>query len=132
MKTTILLALAVLVLLAGAAGAADKGMIVVSAEGQTAEASVSALVARAPFFLFFDETGKLLETVANPYRQAGGSGITVADFLARKGATVIVAEGFGPQIADEIRGKGIATVSFKGSARDAVKSVLQAKKTDKK
>jgi len=131
MKTTIRFVFAVLALLAGAAGAADKGMIVVAAEGQTAEVSVSDLVARAPFFLFFDGTGKLLETVANPYRQAGGSGITVADFLARKGAAVVVAGGFGPQIADEMRGKGIATVPFKGSARDAVKSVLQSRNTDK-
>jgi predicted Fe-Mo cluster-binding NifX family protein len=106
-------------------------MIVVAAEGQTAEVSVSDLVARAPFFLFFDGTGKLLETVANPYRQGGGSGITVADFLARRGAGVIVAGGFDPKIADEIRGKGIATVSFKGSARDAVRSVLQVKNKDK-
>jgi predicted Fe-Mo cluster-binding NifX family protein len=131
MKTTILFVFAALALLAGAAGAADKGMIVVAAEGQTAEVSVSDLVARAPFFLFFDGTGKLLETVANPYRQGGGSGITVADFLARRGAGVIVAGGFGPKIADEIRGKGIATVSFKGSARDAVRSVLQVKNKDK-
>ena len=131
MKTTILLALAVLVLMAGAAGAADKAMIVVSAEGQTAQASVSALVARAAFFLFYDKTGKLLEAVPNPYRQGGGSGITVVDFLAGKGVSVIVAEGFGSQIVNEIRSKDIAVVSFKGSAVDAVKSVLQSKKADK-
>jgi len=42
-----------------------------------------------------------------------------------------VAEGFGPQIVNEIRSKDIAVVSFKGSAVDAVKSVLQSKKADK-
>ena len=131
MRTITFLVFAIVVLFAGTASAAVKGMIVVAAEGQTQEASVSAVVARAPIFLFYDKTGKLLEAVPNPYRQGGGSGITVVDFLAGKGASVIVAEGFGPQIVNEIRSKDIAAVSFKGSAVDAVKSVLQSKKTDK-
>jgi hypothetical protein len=38
-----------------------------------------------------------------------------------------VAEEFGGQIVEVMKGKGIKAVSFKGSAEEAVKKVLQTK-----
>ena len=73
--------------------------------------------------MFFDKDGKLIEALANPGKNAENSG-TAIGFLAGKGATVVVAEGFGPKIVEVMKGKGIKAVSFKGSAEEAVKKVL--------
>jgi len=127
MKKVICLMLTILFLVSGLAFAGQKEKIAVAANGQTPEASVSAQAGRAPFFLFFDENGKLTEAIANPAKDLQSSGIAVADFLAGKGVTVLVAEGYGPQIVQVMKGKGIRTVSFKGSVGEAVKKVLQSK-----
>jgi predicted Fe-Mo cluster-binding NifX family protein len=51
----------------------------------------------------------------------------VADFLASKGVTVLVAGAYGPRIVEVMKGKGIRTVTFTGTAADAVKKVLSSK-----
>ena len=106
---------------------AGKGdIIAVAATGETRADSVSAQAGGAAFFLIFDKEGKLIETLANPEKDAASPGTAVVDFLAGKGATVVVAEGFGPKIIEVMKGKGIKAVSFKGSAEEAVKKALQA------
>ena len=101
---------------------AGGGKIAVAANGESPEALVSSQAGPAPFILFFDADGKFIEALANP----GKDGLAVATFLAERGATVVVAEGFGPKIVEVMKGKGIKAVSFKGSAEEAVKKVLQA------
>jgi predicted Fe-Mo cluster-binding NifX family protein len=108
-----------------AAGKAE--IIAVAANGQTTKASVSAQAGKAAFFLIFDKEGKLIETLANPEKNAASPGTAVIDFLVGKRATVIVAEGFGPKIVEVMKGKGIKAISFKGSVEEAIKMVLISK-----
>jgi predicted Fe-Mo cluster-binding NifX family protein len=126
MKKVISIILAILFMASGFAFAGEKEKIAVAANDKTPTASVSKQAGPSPFFLIFDGKGKLIETIANPAKDSQNSGIAVADFLAGKGATVVVAEGFGPKIVEVMKGKGIKAVSFKGSAEEAVKKVLQA------
>jgi predicted Fe-Mo cluster-binding NifX family protein len=125
MKKGISVMLTMLFLVSGIAFAGQKEKIAVAANGLIPVASISAQAGRAPFFLFFDENGKLIETIANPAKDSQNSGIAVADFLAGKGVTVVVAEGFGNRIVEVMKGKGIKAVAFKGSAEAAIKKVLQ-------
>jgi len=121
--------LAVIFLLAGLGYAADGEKIAVAAEGKTAAAKVSAVAARAPYFLIFDGSGKLLEAVDNPYKYAkGGAGTSIVPFLAQKGATMVVAGEFGKNMAQAMKAQGIRYLEFKGSAEGALKKVLEAKK----
>jgi predicted Fe-Mo cluster-binding NifX family protein len=106
---------------------AGKGKIAVAANGETASAPVSVQAGGAAFFLIFDKEGKLIETLTNPEKNAATPGPAAVDFLAGQGATVIVAEGFGPRIVEVMKGKGIRAMSFKGSAEEAVKNILQVK-----
>ncbi len=101
--------------------------IAVAANGQTPASTVGKQPGRSPFFLIFDEKGTFIQGIENPYykKQAGGAGISVADFLASKGATVIVAEGFGPRIVEIMQGKGIRPVASTGVAEEAVRSLVQ-------
>jgi predicted Fe-Mo cluster-binding NifX family protein len=98
-----------------------------AAIGQTLASTVGKQPGRSPFFLIFDEKGTFVQGIENPYykEQAGGAGISVADFLASKGVTVIVAEGFGPRIVEIMQGKGIRPVAFTGVAEEAVRSLVQ-------
>ncbi|MBP1717830.1 MAG: hypothetical protein H6Q43_1268 [Deltaproteobacteria bacterium] len=120
--------LAVIFLLAGLGYAADGEKIAVGAEGKTTAAKVSAVAARAPYFLIFDGSGKLLEAVDNPYKDAkGGAGTSIVPFLAQKGATVVVAGEFGKNMIQGMKGKGMRYLEFKGSAEEALKKALAKK-----
>jgi predicted Fe-Mo cluster-binding NifX family protein len=105
---------------------AEKGdiIIVVAANGETRADSVSAQAGGAAWFLIFNKTGELIEKLPNPEKNAENPGIAVVDFFAGKGATVVVAEGFGPKIVGSMQSKGISAVSFKGSVHEALKKIL--------
>ncbi len=117
--------LLIVTMLLGMSGAAFAGqeIIAVAADGETPEASVSSRLGWAPFILFFDANGKFIEASVSP----GKDGLTVADFLVKKGATVIVAQWFGQRIVEVLKEKGIRAVTFTGSAQVAAKEVLRVK-----
>jgi predicted Fe-Mo cluster-binding NifX family protein len=99
--------------------------IAVAANGDAPGAQVSAQPASSPYFLIFDQKGKLLEALENPYKTAASPGPDIVNYLAGKGATVVVGGDFGPKIVDAMKAKRMWPVRFKGSAEDAVKKVLQ-------
>jgi predicted Fe-Mo cluster-binding NifX family protein len=103
------------------------GKIAVAASGKTPSALVGSQPGRAPYFLFFDKQGTFVEAVDNPYKDAGSAGISTVDFLAGKGVSDLVAEGYGPRIVEVMKGKGIRAVTFTGTAADSVKKLLGAK-----
>ena len=119
--------LAILFLMTGLAFAEQKGNICVATKEKSAEAAVFDKAGLAPYLLIFDGKGKMIEAVANPFKDKEGAGKSVAELLKNKGVTVIVAEELGGQIAEVMKSKGIKAVSFKGSAAAAVKKILQSK-----
>ena len=127
MKRFISVALVALFLASGLAFAEQKGKIMVATKEKSADAAVSKQAAIAPFFLFFDEKGKMTEAIENPYKDKEGAGKSIAELLKNKGITIVVAEGFGGQIVEVMKRKGIKALPFKGSALEAVKKVLQSK-----
>jgi predicted Fe-Mo cluster-binding NifX family protein len=106
---------------------AGQEKIVVAANGETNAAAVSAQAGGAAYFLIFDNKGNLIETLANPEKNAASPGTAVVHFLVGKGATTVVAEGFGPKIVETMKSKGIKVIAFKGSVEEAVKKLLQSK-----
>jgi predicted Fe-Mo cluster-binding NifX family protein len=124
MKKFISIMLAILFMASGLVFAGEKEKIAVAANDKTPAASVGKQAGPSPFFLILDSKGKLVEAIDNPYKEGGG-GIAVADFLAGKGVTVVVAQEFGSRIVEVMKNKGIRTVAFKGSAEEAVKKLLQ-------
>jgi len=127
MKKTICVMVVFLMLVTVCAFAAEKVKIAVAANDKTPQAAVSGRAGTASFFLFFDGKGKFLEAAENPYKGKEGAGKSVAAYLAAKGVSVIVAEGFGGPIVDVMKSKGIKVVASKGSAEEAVKGILQSK-----
>ncbi len=101
-------------------------IIAVAANGETRADSVSAQAGGATYFLIFNKTGDLIEKLANSEKNAENPGIAVVDFLVGKGATIVVAEGFGPKVVEVMKGKGIKAFAFKGNVEEAVKKILQS------
>jgi predicted Fe-Mo cluster-binding NifX family protein len=127
MKKGIFIIMVLVLFLAIPAFATQSIKITVAANDKVMTATVSGQAATANYFLFFDQKGKLLEAVQNPFKDADRAGPSVVGFLAGKGITVVVAGGFGPKIVDDMKAKGITPVSFSGVAAEAVKKVLQSK-----
>jgi predicted Fe-Mo cluster-binding NifX family protein len=100
-------------------------IIAVAANGETPDASVSALAVGARFFLIFNNSGKLIDALPNPAKTAENPGTTIVNLLAGHSASVIVAEGFGTKFIEYTNGKGIKAFAFKGSAGGAVKNILE-------
>ena len=127
MKKCCSVVLTVLFLLPGLVLAGQQEKIAVAANDKIPSAAVSKQAGLAPYFLFFDGKGKMTEAIENPYKDKEGAGKSVAELLGNKGVTVVVAGELGGQIVEVMKGKGIKTVSFKGSAEEAVKKILQPK-----
>ncbi len=128
MRKIALIFLSLFFLMVSFGHAVEQGQIAIAAEGKNASSKVSSVAARSPYFLIFDRSGKLLEAVNNPYKEAkGGAGTSVVPFLFQKGVTVVVAGEFGIRMIEAMKGKGMRYLEFKGRAEEAVKRVLEAK-----
>lgn len=104
----------------------EKVVIAVASEGETLDAAVSHLAARAPYFLIVDDTGKLIEAAENPCKDIrGGAGVSAANFLAEKNVTIVVAGNFGNKMIDALKAQEIAYLKFEGMVADAVDKVLK-------
>ncbi len=112
--------------------ASQKERIAVAADKKMLDAAVSSQAGRSSFFLLFDDKGTFLEAIVNPYTDVKSRGIAIADLLAGRDTSVVVAEGFGTKFIEYMDGKVIKAFAFKGSAREAVKNILQYNGDSKK
>lgn len=103
-------------------------IIAVASDGKTLKDSVSQLAARCPYFLFIDNTGKLLEAVDNPYADTRrGAGVSAAHFLAERNVTIVIAGMFGDKMKNVLETKEIAYFESQGIVEEVIKKVLEKK-----
>ena len=104
----------------------EKAIIAIASDGETLDAAVSHLAARGAYFLIVDSDGKLLEAVENPYKDTrGGAGVSVANFLAEKEVTIVVAGNIGNKMKDALDAQEMAFFEFEGIAEEAIKKILE-------
>ena len=128
MKRMILISLAILVFYPVMVNAAEMEnmKIAVAADSKSIKNSVSKIAAKCPYYFIFNNEGKLIELVDNPYKDASrNAGPSAANFLAQRGIDTLVAESFGSKMIDALRNNGKTHFEFKGSVDDAVKRVLK-------
>ena len=128
MKRLFFISLAILFLCAVMVNAAEleKIKIAVASGDKTVKASVSNEAAKCPYYLIFDSEGKLTEVIDNPYENAsGGAGPSVANFLAQRGVTIVVAGNFGSKMINTLKDNDMAHFEFEGGIDDAVKRALE-------
>ena len=128
MKKMFLIGLAILLLCPVMINAAELEniKIAVAADGKFAHASVSNMAAKCPYYLIFNNKGELIEVVDNPHKDAsGGAGPLAANFLARRGISIVIAGNFGSKMVNTLENKSVTHFEFKGVADNAVKKVLK-------
>jgi|GEM_PF-54902 len=127
MKKTLFLILVILSIVTVIADAAqnDAAKIAVASNSKDIAASISNKADKCPYYLIFDGTGELIEVVGNPYKDVqSGAGPQIADFLANKGVTVVIAETFGKKMIEAMRSNSTDYFQLQDAVLDAVKIVL--------
>ncbi|MDZ7802730.1 NifB/NifX family molybdenum-iron cluster-binding protein [Thiohalophilus sp.] len=105
---------------------AGEARIAVAADGADANATVSAVAARAPYILIFDTHGTLLESHPNPVAaNPGSAGPALATWLGEKKIDMLIAGDFGAKLSPALAEQNINTVVARGPANEAVKEVGQ-------
>ncbi len=101
-------------------------LIAVATLEKTENSQIADKAARAPHYLIFGKQGNLLEVIANPFCDTErGAGPKVADFLASKNVTIIVAGYFGHKMKAALDRKGIDQHEASGTATDVVKNLIK-------
>ena len=102
--------------------------IAVAATRADENAEVSPRPGRSKFYLIFDESGHLLEVMANPfYRGGGGAGFGVAKMLQDKEVDIVVGGRFGENMEGALRGRGLRYRAMGGPVKEAMIQVLRSR-----
>ncbi len=79
------------------------------------DAEISERGGRAPYYLIFNETGEVTESIKNPFAVGGGgAGYSVAKMLADKDVDVCVAGVIGGNMNEALSDREIKFVEKKG------------------
>jgi predicted Fe-Mo cluster-binding NifX family protein len=127
MKETLFSTLIVLSLVPAMAYAAQKdaAKIAVASNSKDITSSISNKAGKCPYYLIFNSKGELIEVISNPYKDAqSGAGQQTANFLAKKGVTLIVAETFGDKMIEAMRSNSTDYLKLQGIVHDAIKKVV--------
>ena len=127
MKETLFSTLIVLSLVPAMAYAAqkDEAKIAVASNSKDITSSISNKAGKCPYYLIFNSKGELIDAISNPYKDAqSGAGQQTANFLAKKGVTLIVAETFGDKMIEAMRSNSTDYLKLQGIVHDAIKTVL--------
>ncbi len=100
--------------------------IAVAALGKKQSSEIGDQAGRAPFYLIFDESGTLLETLKNPFsRGGGGAGFGVAKMLADRQASVAVAGEFGQKMTSALEERGLRAYKYKGTVLEGLAALKE-------
>lgn len=96
--------------------------IAISASAPELSSSVDPRFGRCPYFIFIDPATMDFEAVENPnISSPGGAGIQSAQFLAGKGAKVLLTGSCGPNAFQTLQAAGVeVVVGITGSVQEAV------------
>ena len=101
-------------------------IIAVATFKKTESSQISDKAARAPYYLIFDRRGNLLEVISNPFHDAArGAGSKMADLLASKNVSLVVASAFGHKMKSALDKKGINHHEASGIAKRVVQDLVK-------
>jgi predicted Fe-Mo cluster-binding NifX family protein len=105
----------------------EKSIYAVASNGPAQESPVSDQAARAPFYLLFDGSGNILETLENPVSPVTGRAAPQAvGFLAGRGIRALLAARFGQKMLRELDSIGVDPVEANGPVKTAISLFLES------
>ncbi len=101
--------------------------IAVASTEKHEDSTISDRAGRAPYYLIFDDSKKLLEAIDNPFSfGGGGAGFSVAKMLADKNIHMVIAEKFGPKMSGALEERGVDFHAATGKIKAALDEILQS------
>jgi len=98
--------------------------LAVAAEGPEASATISKRAARAPFYLIFEQDGRLIESLQNMAAQeSGGASSTAVRLLEQHSVGTLVAGDVGRKMLVALQEREIKHVIKTGTVADAVRDL---------
>lgn len=95
--------------------------IAVASTKKTTDSDISENAGRAPYYLIFDGSGNLIETIDNPFSfGGGGAGFSTAKMLADKEVDVVIAGKFGFKMTGALEERGLEYKELSGPIKDAL------------
>ncbi|MEA2092814.1 MAG: NifB/NifX family molybdenum-iron cluster-binding protein [Patescibacteria group bacterium] len=103
--------------------------IAIAVNNKDQNSQISERAGRASHYLIFDEKGKALGDISNPFlEERGGAGTATAEMLADKGISVVIAGDFGRKMTDALENRGVRYYKEEGSVEEVLKKVTIFKK----
>lgn len=99
--------------------------IAIAADTANTDDPISMNAARAPCYLVFNEEGKLLETINNPYSSVEKCvAPRTARLLRQHHINTLIASDFGDRFSELLRQHHISTVVSQGPTSDVIKNMI--------
>lgn len=100
-------------------------LIAVAAEGSLPGSEI-ARAGRCAYFILYDDTATVVETVANPFADARRqAGVSAVGFLHDRGVGVIVAESFGNRMEAAMDNVSMNYFQYRGRVDEGIHAFLQ-------
>lgn len=97
---------------------------VVASTGETFEAEIALEASRCDYYIFFDNEGKVLETMKNPHKDVqGGASSKLVAMLKEKKVSHMIASNFGDKLIKQLRSNHIKYTIRKGGISDVIQSL---------
>ena len=99
--------------------------IAIGAMEENIESYVAKQAGRASFYLIFDNSGELIETIKNPFsRGGGGAGLGVAKMLADNSVDTIIIGQCGEKMVEALKVRNINLIEKEGCIKDIIKDII--------
>ncbi|MCD6421828.1 NifB/NifX family molybdenum-iron cluster-binding protein [bacterium] len=98
-------------------------LLAISATQPSLDAPVDPRFGRCAYFIFYDTETKKFESEPNPgVNLFRGAGVQAAQFVAQKGAQVVISGNFGPNAFLSLQQAGLKLYQFSGTVKQAIEA----------
>jgi predicted Fe-Mo cluster-binding NifX family protein len=100
--------------------------IAIATVGDSVNSEISKVAGRAPYYLIFDEKGKLLKSIKNPSQnRRGGASSVVVNLLLKESVKTFIAGKFGNKMVSQLKKNKIEYHECAGIAKENLKKLIK-------